>query len=95
MRPLSFRFKDKLGRYYETTETTYNQSLLEDDENEKLLYLKSDPSKAVLFDAIPGSPQIDAYGNIEAAPTMYTLMLLALPTVTILGHRLYTINRFL
>lgn len=46
---------------------TCDTTSLEDEEEEPLLYLPTDPNFAVLLDGLPGSPLIDSRGQFQAS----------------------------
>jgi hypothetical protein len=92
---VTFRFKDHSGHEWDVTEKTHLPHLLEDEAEESLLYLPSDPRFATMLDALPRTPSINERGNIEALPLRTSLLPLMIPLLTIVGHGLYFYIRFM
>ena len=78
-----FEFEDRKGDCYKVIEKTHKGWLLEDDEEEPLLYLESNPDEAVLLDALPSSPQFDNRGNIIPASAFRAALALLPPLLVI------------
>ena len=92
---LTFEFTAADGIGYEAVGKTHKPEKLEDEAEEPLLYNPILPSYVVMLDALPGSPRIDANGDIRAGSPVTALMCLAIPTVTVLGHAGYVYVKFL
>ncbi len=88
-----FRFTDLQGRERKITAKTHLAHRLEDEAQEKLLYLRESPSRAVLIDTLPGSPELDARGNVTAVSPVKASVYLILPAATIFGHGFYLLSR--
>jgi len=92
---LTFEFAAGDGTIHEAVAKSHKPELLEDEAEEPLLYDPLRPAYAVMLDALPGSPRIDANGDIRAGSAGAALLCLAVPAVTILGHAGYIYVRFL
>lgn len=92
---LTFEFTTEDGIIYEAICETRLPEKLEDEAEEPLLYDPVQPSKAVMLDALPGSPRIDENGNIRAGSLSKTLLCFVLPVLTVLGNVGYIFVRFL
>ncbi|GAB4410575.1 MAG: hypothetical protein OHK0039_15100 [Bacteroidia bacterium] len=68
------------GQTYHAKAKTHIRSLLEDEDQELLIYAPAQPSYAVMYDAIPGAPQIDVHGYFVPVPVVRMWVLL-LPVV--------------
>ncbi len=88
---LTFEFKASDGRTYEVTSRTHKPEALEDDAQERLLYDPFSPSYAVLFDSLPGAPQLDSRGEFKEASPGKLAAVLGLPILTIVGHGGYAL----
>ncbi|PCJ18620.1 MAG: hypothetical protein COB02_10810 [Candidatus Cloacimonadota bacterium] len=86
-----FQFKDKNNKDFFISEKTHLTHLLEDDKEERLLYLEDNPNQAIMIDTLPSSPIIDEQGNIGPVSTFYCISLLFIPTLSIIGHSGYFI----
>ncbi|MDQ7826109.1 MAG: DUF3592 domain-containing protein [Candidatus Eremiobacteraeota bacterium] len=89
---LTFEFEARNGRKYRVNEKTNEPEKLEDDPSERLLYDGENPSYAVMFDSLPGSPAIDARGNFVDRSPLGALAVLIAPGITIAGHGLYALH---
>ena len=82
----TFRFTaESTGREHLATASTHEEDLLEDEEQELLLYLPSHPETAVLFDSLPGKPSISAQGKLEGGGFFLSIGYLFCPMTTVLG----------
>jgi len=90
-----FGFQAEDGRAYEATANTHEPERLRDQQRELLLYDPYDPSYAVLLDSLPGSPEIDLKGSFRARRPAAALGVLLAPMLTIVGHGLYAVLRYL
>lgn len=82
----TFSFEAHDGRSYEAVGKTHIQSLLEDEETERLIYAPNDPSYATMYDTIPSAPKMNADGTFHALPfTSYLNLILPLATIIIHG----------
>lgn len=90
----TFGFKDRSGRKFEVSEKTHNVSVLQDDNEEHLLYLRDNPADAVLFDSLPGSPELDKKNNIQPGSFGSSFGKLIVPLITLLGHGAYIFFAF-
>lgn len=86
---LTFEFEADDGRKHSTRVRTHDTEDLEDEPRERLLYHPDEPSWAVLFDALPRQPEVDAQGRLQPVPAWQVALVLLLPGGTLLGHGLY------
>ena len=87
---LSFEFLDDQGEEHIASVKTHLTRKLEDDESELLLYDTARPTRAVLLDALPGSPRIDRNGRLRGQLRRGILSMF-LPTVVVAGHTIAAI----
>ncbi len=82
---LTFAFEDARGEAREATVRSHLLEALEDEETEALMY---DPEReaAVLLDALPGRPEIDAEGGFATKSLGVTVAVLVLPTLAVVGN---------
>ena len=85
----TFEFFDAKGEVHEVVEKTHLYHTLEDDDEEPLPYMESNPKHASLLDALPASPKIDQNDRILPAPWIKAVMALILPMIIIIGHGLW------
>jgi hypothetical protein len=83
---LTFEFTAADGETYNAVARTHETGELEDDAEEPILYHPFDPSYAVLFDSLSGSPEIDEAGQLRTGSVLGSLVVLAIPTIVVLGH---------
>lgn len=77
---LTFKFTvESTGREHTVVAKTHKTDSLEDEELEPLLYLPNAPDRAVMFDHLPGSPTVDASGNLRGGSFVGALLYLVLP----------------
>lgn len=81
---LEFEFLADDGGLYKVTSNTHRPYALEDEPEERLLYNPYSPSYAVMLDNLPGSPDIDEFGQIQAADWASSLLPLVLPGLALL-----------
>lgn len=74
---LRFAFTTAAGTRHEAELRTTDREALEDDPREALLYDPERPERAVGWDAIPGSPEVDFSGQLRATGSVSILVLLA------------------
>jgi len=91
---MTFQFQDEEGSEYTVKERTTMPYNLQDQKEERLLYLKSRPSNAMMLDALPASATINRYGYVEAVPIINVIILLLVPIATIIGHGIYVLNHY-
>jgi hypothetical protein len=79
---LTFEFTTEDGARVRAVDRTLRPQVVEDDEEEELLYDPQRPHRATLLDHLPGSPRVDAKGRLHArlAPSA-VLPALALPLI--------------
>ncbi|HEV7764364.1 MAG TPA: DUF3592 domain-containing protein [Thermoanaerobaculia bacterium] len=82
---LKFDFVARDGRHYEATALTSDDSRLQDEATEPLLYDPNDPSCAYLLDEMPARPEIEANGELRGR-VGGAVRVLILPTIVIVGH---------
>lgn len=81
----TFEFNTPDGRTWRASGNTHQYHLLEDEESERILYHPNDPSFAVLFDLIPGLPEIGPDGGFMPRPRVYLSLLLPLASILLHG----------
>lgn len=82
---LTFKFTaESTGREHLAKARTHEPEVLEDEEEEPLLYLPSFPDFAVLFDNLPGTPSVDPRGRLQGGSMLSALLYLATPALGIL-----------
>ncbi|WP_144394434.1 DUF3592 domain-containing protein [Pleionea sediminis] len=86
---LTFVFKDHNSRTHTVTEKTHQTRQLEDDDEERLVYLRDNPQKAIMFDSLPGSSKFDGANNILPNGFSKTLGSIILPILVLGGNFAY------
>lgn len=66
---------------------------LEDEAEELVLYLPSNPDKAAVYDAIKNAPKIDGHGNFKSLPSSKLTVLIA-PIIVILMNVWFLFKNF-
>lgn len=92
---LTFRYKADDGMEYLRKEKSPLPHLLEDEGEERLLYLRSKPSYAIMVDSLPSSYLLTTDDRINPAPMRNVIFLSILPMTTIIGHGIYLVNTYL
>ena len=87
-----FEFKAEDGEKYLVETHTHEAYRLEDEDVEVLVYNKSNPTEAMMFDSMPGEPKIDLTGNIKATGISVAFGALLVPILAIGGNLLYLIS---
>lgn len=82
----TFEFKADDGLMYEALTRTEQTSLLQDEREEPLLYDPVDPGRAILTDALPGSPRINAEGGFAPVRWRRAAAVLILPSLFVVGN---------
>ncbi|MCK5685765.1 DUF3592 domain-containing protein [bacterium] len=90
----TFEFDADNGRKYQVVTKTHLVEILEDDDEEKLLYNPMNPSFAIMLDDLPGSPEIDSRGNF-ILPSNSGAKVLIIPGISVAGHGLYFMSRYM
>ena len=72
---LTFEY-EACGKTHTTKVEPQHPEKLEDDELEPMLYDPYEPSRAMTLDDLPGSPKINASGELEARPGIVIHLLL-------------------
>lgn len=90
---LTFEFNDQTGQTHEATAKTHEPESLQDDAEEPLLYDPIRPSYATMLDHLPGAPRLDEMGQIQTKSAIGSLLVLIVPTASIVGHGLYLLLR--
>jgi hypothetical protein len=82
---LTFEFEDARGATQKAVVRSHLLAALEDEETEPLMY---DPHRdaAVLLDALPGRPQVDADGGFETVRPGVAIAVLILPALAVVGN---------
>lgn len=79
---LTFEFEaSSTGRKHTVVAKNHDTSALEDEEQERILYLPSDPDTAVVFDNLPGKADIDSRGAVVGGSFRGAVGSLILPLV--------------
>lgn len=85
---LTFEFADLSGTTQKMTVRSHMPETLEDDDRERLLYDPTRPQDAVLWDNVPGSPEVDERGQLK--PTAGSaLVVMIIPALSIIGHTVW------
>lgn len=90
---LTFEFEDASGATHKAVARSHRLAELEDEATEELMY---DPHRdaAVLLDALPGRPEIDAEGGFDTARPGVAIAVLILPVLTVVGNlAVYALTR--
>jgi hypothetical protein len=90
----TFEFNDEIGRNHNVVSRTHIIGVLEDEQEERLLYDPNNPSYAVMMDSLPASPAIDSMGNIVDAKPLRGLLVLIAPGISIIGNGAYLLLKF-
>jgi hypothetical protein len=80
---LTFEFTTEDGLRSRVVERTHRPQLLEDDEEEPLLYDARWPERAALLDHLPGAPRVDSRGRLHVKLGPRTFLPLLLPLAVI------------
>lgn len=91
---LTFRYKADDGMEYIRKEKSPLPQLLEDEREERLLYLRSRPSYAIMVDSLPSSYLLTTDDHINPAPMRNVILLSILPMTTIIGHGIYLVSTY-
>lgn len=81
-----FRFPHE-GKEYLATCRTFNTHLLEDEDSEKVLYDRFEPTFNLVYDAVPNVPKIGADGKMQSLE-LWRGWVLILPLLTVVGNLL-------
>jgi hypothetical protein len=82
---LSFDFEDERGRVHRAVVRTHYPAKLLDDALEPLVYDPLSPARVALLDALPGTPRLDASGQLVFDGSPWTLLAaVALPALAVL-----------
>ncbi|MDW7690395.1 hypothetical protein R9C00_23455 [Flammeovirgaceae bacterium SG7u.111] len=84
-----FKFKAIDGNEYMAVTHTHETDALEDEEKEVLLYNPQKPREGILFDNLPGSPQLNELGEIIPATDASVTTSLLIPVISLLGNFFY------
>ncbi|MFT3916834.1 MAG: hypothetical protein QM704_22950 [Anaeromyxobacteraceae bacterium] len=79
---LRFALETDRGTRHEIVVKTTEPEVLEDDPKERIFYDPDRPSRAVAWDSLPGSPALDAAGELMPAPAWPALRVLIGPALT-------------
>ncbi|MCK5632699.1 hypothetical protein KAH94_03050 [bacterium] len=91
---MTFRFKDNSGKEHDVLEKTHLPHLLEDDNEEKMLYLEDNPKNAIMLDSLPSGITMNSKEEIEPMPLIKTFIIVIIPLLTVLGNGLYIIKKY-
>jgi hypothetical protein len=83
---LTFDFVGDDGMPQTAVAKTHKPYRLEDEAEERLLYDPRQPDRAVLLDNLPGSPEIDPFGQLYSTNVKGAMLSLLLPGLVIIGH---------
>jgi hypothetical protein len=81
---LTFEFADRNGTRYQTSAKTHLTENLQDEDFERVLYDPANPHYAVLFDNLPGRPEVDALGRILPGSPLRSGLVMIFPALTLL-----------
>lgn len=90
----TFEFTADDGQSYRAAGKTDRIKLLEDEEQERLLYDPARPSYAAMLDGLPGAAEITSAGHLRARSPARGLLVLLIPALTVLGHGAYVWFRY-
>ena len=82
----TFSFKDREGRKQQMTTRTHRTYKLEDEPVEKLLYDHKAPHKAVMFDTLNASLQLQSDGTIISGSFFDAMRVTIIPALSIIVH---------
>ncbi|MCB9934746.1 MAG: DUF3592 domain-containing protein [Planctomycetes bacterium] len=82
----TFEFQDEHGRIYRVSGKTHHTELLEDEEQERLLYDPEHPDGGVLVDTLPGKPELSPDGDLRGANPGAVLLRMLLPVGGLAVH---------
>ena len=82
---MTFEFTTEDGLRARVVERTHRPQLLEDDEEEPLLYDARWPERAALLDHLPGAPRVDSRGRLHVKLGPRTVLPLLLPLAVIIA----------
>ena len=85
---LCFEFTARDGRRCEAKTRTSRTELLENEEQEPLLYDPDDPRRAYLLDEAPARPELEQNGDLRGRPVSAMLSII-LPLIVIVAHGAY------
>lgn len=91
---LKFEFTGEDGRIYEASADTTDTAVLEDEAQEALVYDPAQPARAVMLDSLPGGPEFDDTGNIQAKGLGAWLGVVAIPALVMTGLGYYLWKQF-
>ena len=83
---LTFEFTAADGRRRKAFARSHKPHNLEDEALEQIVYDPRRPANAVLVDNLPGSPDIDEFGEIHTGSVAKSLLVLILPLFVITVH---------
>ncbi len=86
---LTFEFAGEDGQTHEAVANSVNTAVLEDEQQEALLYDPRQPAKAMMIDSLPGDPEFDDTGNLLGKGTGACLGAAALPALVVSGLGYY------
>jgi hypothetical protein len=91
---LKFEFTAEDGQVHEASADTVHTAALEDEAQEALFYDPQQPTRAIMADNLPGSPEFDATGNIQPKPLRSRLGAMVVPTLVMIGIGYYVWRQF-
>ncbi len=83
---LTFEFIADDSRRYKASARSHKPHNLQDEAYEQIVYDPHNPANAVLVDNLPGSPDIDEFGEIHAHSAAKSLLVLILPLLVLTVH---------
>ena len=90
----TFEFEVPGQGTYHCIAKTYLTETLTDDAHEPLIYHPANPNDAMMLDYLPGKPTIDEQGCVVLRRSASTLILLIVPTLSLVGHIGYALWRY-
>lgn len=86
---LAFDFTGDDGQMYQASANTTDPAVLEDEAQEALVYDPQRPTRAVMLDSLPGRPEFDDTGNIQAKGPGAWLGVIVIPALVMTGLGYY------
>jgi len=86
---MTFEFTGDDGQTYQASANTVDTSVLEDEAQEALVFDPQRPTRAVMLDSLPGSPEFDDTGNIQPKGLRAWLGAVVLPALVMTGLGYY------
>ena len=79
----TFKFEDSKGKEHFFTEKTHHYEKVEDEPEERVLYLPEDPSVACLVDLVGSKMTFDKHGELVGYSRIKALLSLLVPALVV------------